>query len=232
MDKLPIIKAPSPNYNERRNNAEIDMLVIHYTGMPTSQDALLRMQQKESEVSAHYMIDENGEVYQLVEEKYRAWHAGVSFWRGNKDVNSSSIGIELVNKGHEFGYHNFASLQMKSLITLSKEILNRYNIPQYNIVGHSDVSPTRKTDPGERFDWKELHKNGIGLWINEDDTLYKDIDTINFDTSKGLALIGYDISDLEAAIIAFKRHFMADYNLTPQIDSKTFFRIFQISHLI
>lgn len=145
MTNLSIIPAPSPNYNQRRNNAKVDMLVIHYTGMLTAQAALDRMQQKEAEVSAHYMIDENGAIFQLVSEEYRAWHAGISFWRGRDDINSVSIGIELVNKGHEFGYHNFAPAQMTSLITLCHDILNRHNIPKQNIVGHSDIAPTRKS---------------------------------------------------------------------------------------
>jgi N-acetylmuramoyl-L-alanine amidase len=158
---MKIISKPSPNFGTRRNNLSVKMIVIHYTDMKTAQDALNRMCDKKAEASAHYMIDLDGTIYQLVEEEKRAWHAGVSFWDGETDVNSISIGIELVNKGHSNGYHPFPQEQMQSLIKLCKDIKTRYEIPAENIVGHSDVAPDRKQDPGHLFDWEMLAKNGI-----------------------------------------------------------------------
>ena len=229
MSRLNITSIPSPNYNERRNNAVIDMLVIHYTGMPTANDALVRMCSKEAEVSSHYMIDENGRIIQLVDEKNRAWHAGIAFWKGITDINSASIGIELVNKGHEFGYHPFSNQQMESLIKLCQDILTRHQIPKYNIVGHSDVAPSRKTDPGELFNWQLLAQNGIGLWtdnIKTDKTITID------DASSLLSHIGYETSNLDDAVTAFKRHFMPWKTIDATIDDETICRIHQISCLI
>lgn len=164
-----IIEAPSPNFEERRNARKPDMLILHYTGMKTAKDALEKMQDPrpdnpKEQVSAHYMIDEDGTIYRLVDESMRAYHAGKSFWDGETDINSASIGIELVNPGHEWGYHPFPSAQMQAVIDLCKDILSRNDIPAWNVLGHSDVAPERKSDPGELFDWKLLADNGIGLW--------------------------------------------------------------------
>src|SRR5262249_30688388 len=148
----------------RREGVCIDMLVLHYTGMATREDALARLTDPAAEVSAHYVIDEDGAAYQLVDEASRAWHAGVSFWRGEGDVNGRSIGIELVNPGHEFGYRDFPKPQMESLTVLARDILARHSIPPINVVGHSDVAPTRKMDPGEKFDWRGLAQVGVGVW--------------------------------------------------------------------
>lgn len=154
----------SPNQNDRPPGTVTDMLVLHYTGMRTAEDALQRMCDPSAEVSAHYMIDRKGCVYTLVPEEKRAWHAGVSFWRGSVGVNARSIGIELVNPGHEFGYSPFPDDQIASLIVLAQEILARHPIAPGGVVGHSDVAPARKADPGELFPWKRLAKAGIGLW--------------------------------------------------------------------
>jgi N-acetylmuramoyl-L-alanine amidase len=157
------IERLSPNHDER-GAAPVDMLVLHYTGMQTGEAALTRMCDPAAKVSAHYMVEEDGRIFRLVPEDRRAWHAGVSSWRGHRDINARSIGIEIVNPGHEFGYRDFPKPQITALVALSRRILGRYPIPARNVVGHSDVAPARKTDPGERFPWLTLAKAGIGLW--------------------------------------------------------------------
>ncbi|MCB1579269.1 MAG: N-acetylmuramoyl-L-alanine amidase [Rhodospirillales bacterium] len=149
----------SPNYNDRADDCAPSMIVIHYTGMKTAQAALQRLCNPEAEVSAHYVIDEDGTLYQLVDEDKRAWHAGVSEWEGCTDINSASIGIELVNPGHEFGYHPFPHEQMAALAKLCKDIMSRHEIK--TVLGHEDVAPGRKQDPGELFDWFWLDQHGV-----------------------------------------------------------------------
>ena len=158
---------PSPNFNERKH--PVDMLVFHYTGMETGQQALDRMCDPEAEVSAHYMIWEDGQVVQLVGEDKRAWHAGVSSWKGQDDLNSRSIGIEIVNGGHDWPLPGdvlppYPAPQIDALVQLTLGILDRWDIPQTRIVGHSDIAPARKDDPGEHFPWAQLARHGIGLW--------------------------------------------------------------------
>lgn len=144
----------SPNFTARRGGHEIpSMIIIHYTGMKTGQEALERLCDPEAQVSAHYVIEENGDIYQLVDDDKRAWHAGASEWQGETDINSASIGIELVNPGHEWGYRDFPDVQIEALIELSKDLVERYGIPVERILGHSDVAPGRKQDPGELFPW-------------------------------------------------------------------------------
>jgi N-acetylmuramoyl-L-alanine amidase len=159
-----IVERPSPNHDRRADGAAIDILVLHYTGMKTAAEALTRLCDPEAKVSAHYTIDRDGCIYRHVDEERRARHAGVSYWAGVRDVNSHSIGIELVNPGHEFGYIPFAEAQIASLIDLSRDIVARHPIPPARIVGHSDVAPNRKKDPGELFPWKELAEYGLGVW--------------------------------------------------------------------
>jgi len=164
-----IIEKLSPNCDSRDGQA-IDMLVLHYTGMKSMQEALSRLCDPAAEVSAHYMVDEDGTVYRLVPEEMRAWHAGkapLTTWRGYTNVNQRSIGIEIVNPGHEFGYRPFPKVQMESVAQLCKEILARHKIPARNVVAHSDIAPSRKEDPGEKFPWKDLAEKGIGLWPRE-----------------------------------------------------------------
>ncbi len=158
---------PSPNFNDRKH--PVDMLVFHYTGMETGQQALDRMCDPAAEVSAHYMIWEDGRVVQLVGEDKRAWHAGVSSWKGDQDLNSRSIGIEIVNGGHDWPLAGdvlppYPTAQIEALIELSQGILERWDIPFNRIVGHSDIAPARKDDPGEHFPWDWLAKAGIGKW--------------------------------------------------------------------
>jgi len=159
-----MINLQSKNFGNRNPNLPIDMIVIHYTGMKTKEMAITRMCDPNSEVSAHYLIDEKGITYKLVSEKYRAWHAGVSYWRGELDTNSRSIGIELQNPGYDFGYVNFSDLQMRALIKLTKEIINRHGISKRMVLGHSDVAPDRKIDPGHLFNWKLLAQDEVGFW--------------------------------------------------------------------
>jgi len=160
---MQIIARPSPNYNDRTVDA-VDLLVLHYTGMASCEAALARLCDPAAQVSAHYLIDEDGTVYRLVAEEHRAWHAGVSCWAGERDVNSRSIGIELVNPGHDLGYRNFPYQQMRALALLCRQILSRHPIPASRVLAHSDVAPGRKRDPGEKFDWAWLAGQGVGLW--------------------------------------------------------------------
>ncbi len=192
---------PSPNWNARKR--PISMVVLHYTGMKSAAEALARMCDAEAEVSAHYMIDEEGIVTQLVEEQHRAWHAGRSYWRGESDVNSASIGIELVNPGHEWGYRAFPEAQMDALLPLLADILERHDIPRANVVGHSDVAPARKQDPGELFDWPRLGELGLALEIPPArmNLFYDNPGKFYL----ALERFGYDITDGRAAVTAFQR---------------------------
>lgn len=198
---------PSPNFDERPADIPIDMLIMHYTGMKTAEEALQRMCDPKAEVSAHYMINEDGTIFQLVTEDKRAWHAGVAYWRGQTNINARSIGIEIVNPGHEWGYRPFPEPQIKSVIDLAENILNRHPIPSRNVVGHSDIAPHRKQDPGELFPWERLARNGIGLWFGDD--IYKTT----------LSDLGYDAEDADT-ILAFQRHFTPDH-LTGILDDRT-----------
>ena len=159
MDELIHREAPSPNWDERA--LPVSMIVLHYTGMPSAEEAIERMCDPAAKVSAHYCIDEDGTVTRLVPEDKRAWHAGRSYWRGITDVNSASVGIELVNPGHEWGYRPFPDAQMEALVPLLAAIKARHDVPRANIVGHSDVAPARKEDPGELFDWPALARAGL-----------------------------------------------------------------------
>lgn len=201
MSELVHREVPSPNWNERQ--APVSMLVLHYTGMRTADEALARLCDPAAEVSAHYLVDEDGTVTRLVAEDKRAWHAGRSYWRGITDVNSASIGIELVNPGHEFGYRPFTDAQMEALIPLAAAIKQRHDIPRANVVGHSDVAPSRKLDPGELFDWEMLGACDLAL-RTPDITLGMPFDN---DGAFMLALErwGYDISEPEPAVAAFQR---------------------------
>lgn len=160
---MKIAQHPSPNH-DTRGEAPIEMLVMHYTGMRSGAEALARLCDPQAKVSAHYLVEEDGCVFQLVDEGERAWHAGVASWRGLWDVNARSIGIEIVNPGHEWGYTDFPQAQMEAVAALSQAILARHAIPARNVVGHSDVAFRRKQDPGERFNWEWLAQQGVGLW--------------------------------------------------------------------
>lgn len=190
----------SPNQDARPEGVGIDMLVLHYTGMKTAEAALARLCDPAAKVSAHYTIDRHGHVYAHVAEQYRAWHAGVSFWAGARDINSRSIGIELVNPGHEFGYEPFPESQIAALTTLAQGIIARHGIAPARVLGHSDVAPVRKMDPGELFPWQHLAGQGIGLWPARlgPGELSPD----------ALVRFGYDPAASQMAVItAFQRHF-------------------------
>ena len=200
-DELVHRENPSPNCDERA--LPIQMVVLHYTGMQSAAEAEARMTDPAAKVSAHYMIDEDGTVVRLVPEDARAWHAGRSYWRGLNDVNSASIGIELVNPGHEWGYRAFPEAQMAALLPLLARIVRTYDIPRANVVGHSDIAPARKEDPGELFDWPLLARHRLALPIPE--VALGD----PFDNEGAVLLamerFGYDVTDGRAATTAFQR---------------------------
>jgi N-acetylmuramoyl-L-alanine amidase len=208
-----LVECRSPNHDAR--SAAIDMLVLHYTGMKTAEEALARLCDPAAKVSAHYTIGTDGCVYRHVPEARRAWHAGASFWAGEANVNGRSIGIELVNPGHEFGYVPFTDDQIASLIELAQSIVARHAIAPARVLAHSDVAPARKTDPGELFPWPRLAEHGIGLWPNLSSPVHggggaKAPEGAAF--AANLARFGYGIPPdvdvpLEAVIAAFQRHF-------------------------
>jgi N-acetylmuramoyl-L-alanine amidase len=162
--RIPVEVVPSPNHGERRG-ARPDMLILHYTGMPDVEAALRRLCSPESEVSAHYLVFEDGRIVQCVAEGRRAWHAGVSAWADIADINSRSIGVEIANPGHEFGYRDFPSRQIEAVTALCRDILGRHRIRADRVLAHSDVAARRRQDPGERFPWRALYEAGVGLWI-------------------------------------------------------------------
>ncbi|MBP5857550.1 N-acetylmuramoyl-L-alanine amidase [Marivibrio halodurans] len=200
----PIQARPSPNFGPRRPDADgrqaaVDMLVLHYTDMENATVSLDRLCDPSAQVSAHYLIDEDGTIHQLVAEAERAWHAGLAYWRGIRDVNSRSIGIELQNPGHRLGYRPFPDAQIDSLIALAHDLLTRHPIRPRNILGHSDVAPARKRDPGELFPWPRLAAHGIGLWPDGPVEAGGSLPDI-------LAGIGYD-REAEHLVEAFQRRY-------------------------
>ena len=197
---LPAIQdRPSPNHGPRRHGGPVDMLVLHYTGMESPDAAIARLCDPSAEVSAHYFVQEDGTILRLVPESSRAWHAGLAYWRGVTDVNSHSVGIEIQNPGHEFGYRAFPEKQIAAVSALCRDILSRHPIPASGVVGHSDIAPARKQDPGELFPWRHLAENGIGVFPE-----------IEMDTDRSLSdlltEIGYD-PDADNRIDAFQRRF-------------------------
>ena len=213
-----MIHTPSPNFEARKPGFEIPtILVIHYTDCKTPQEALDILCDPLSQASAHYLIEENGTCHQLVEESMRAWHAGTSYWRGCTDVNSASIGIELANPGHRYGLAPFPLPQKAALLSLARELLDRYTIPPMNIVAHSDIAPLRKKDPGELFDWQYLAAHGVGAYPKP--PLPPLQHTTAGEVVALLARIGYNPLDLEAApervIEAFCRRYLPLHFMRP-----------------
>lgn len=197
------IETPSPNFDERVS--PVSLMVLHYTGMQDAASAIAWLANPESKVSAHYVVTEDGQVVRMVAEDKRAWHAGRSHWRGLTDINSASIGIEIVNPGHEFGYRPFPDEQIEALIPLMQAIKDRYGITRGNIVGHSDVAPQRKQDPGELFPWGRLAKLRLALprpTRNLMDPGWSDAGFL-----LALERFGYDVTDPLAATVAFQRRF-------------------------
>jgi len=227
----------SPNFSKKlRKNKDIKLIIIHYTGMQSKIESIKRLLSSRHKVSCHYLIDRKGQILRMVHENKVAWHAGKSRWKNFNNVNKSSIGIELVNKGHEFGYENFTHSQINRLIKLCLHLKKKFKIKNSNILGHSDIAPMRKQDPGEKFPWKKLKKNQIGIWykplklkpqkIND-----KKINKLFF---KNLFKIGYRYFDLKKRtkkdvflIRAFQRRFLPK-NVTGIIDQKTYI----ISHFL
>lgn len=202
---------PSPNYNERSPYAAPDYLILHYTDMLTAQAAIDRLCDPAAQVSAHYLIDEAGTIVRLVPEDKRAWHAGVSCFDGITDFNARSIGIELANPGHSHGYVTFPEAQMLALIDLCHDIMKRYNIQPANVLGHSDIAPARKRDPGELFDWRRLADERIGVWPEPEENDYNAsahwVDDIGL-LMQALEKAGYDGKvDPDTLLTAFQRHF-------------------------
>jgi N-acetylmuramoyl-L-alanine amidase len=199
------VAAPSPNFDARPESAPVDILVLHYTGMQTGAAAIERLCDPDAKVSAHYTVDEDGTIYAHVPEASRAWHAGVSYWAGARDINARSIGIEIVNPGHEFGYRSFPDVQIEAVIELAQAIFARHPIPPERVLGHSDVAPARKMDPGELFPWGALALAGIGLWPQTRKA------RLNVPFADGLRAFGYglkpDMDVPEKVVIeAFQRH--------------------------
>lgn len=221
--KLATLWCPAPNVEPRREGRVPDMLLMHYTGMESAEASLDWLTREESKVSCHYLIDDEGRIAQMVPEALRAWHAGQSLWAGETDINSCSIGIEIQNPGHEFGYRDFPEAQMLSVEALALDILSRNAIRPERVLAHSDIAPGRKRDPGERFDWARLGRAGIGLWVepspaavelglgpgDEGDAvlaLQQDLSAYGY----GVELTGTYGTGMEKVVEAFQRHFRSE----------------------
>ncbi|HEY7576019.1 MAG TPA: N-acetylmuramoyl-L-alanine amidase [Acetobacteraceae bacterium] len=227
---------PSPNQDDRPPDTPIDMLILHYTGMRSAQAAIDRLRDPMARVSSHYVVDEDGAVLRLVPEERRAFHAGTSYWRGHTGLNARSIGIEIVNPGHEWGYRDFPVLQLAAVCDLCLAILARHPIPRRNVVAHSDVAPERKQDPGEKFDWESLAHNGVGLWPEQGGGLHTGIVPAR-EVRRALAEIGYGIAGdgpsdaaLAAVLRAFQRHWRQEA-VTGEADPGTFARLDAVRRL-
>ncbi|MES0811250.1 N-acetylmuramoyl-L-alanine amidase [Roseibium sp. SCPC15] len=211
---------PSPNHGERADGARIDTVVLHYTGMQTAEAALQRLCDPRAEVSAHYLVYEEGTILQCVPEARRAWHAGRSSWKGETDINSRSIGVEIVNPGHEFGYRPFPEDQIEAVIALVSDICRRHGIAAWRVLGHSDIAPDRKEDPGELFPWDRLSDAGIGLYVDpfpigtglfmQEGDRGQPVEAVQ----SMLGLYGYEVNisgvfdeGTRNAVTAFQRHF-------------------------
>jgi N-acetylmuramoyl-L-alanine amidase len=207
---MKIISCPSPNFDERAGNQKPSMIIIHYTGTPTADEARARFcdgapHDSIGRISPHYMIGDSAEIYKFVDEDRRAWHAGRASWGNCTDINSASIGIEIWNTGHEYNFEDFMPAQIDALIELINDIRTRWNIPDKNILGHSDIAPGRKLDPGEKFPWGELAEAGIGLMPKRN----KDLELSYSDFFEKLQAYGYTYSNDKNILLAeFRRHFL------------------------
>ena len=202
-------KKKTLNYEERKYGLEPYIILLHYTGMKDAASALNRLTDPESKVSAHYMVDEDGSVHTLVPEDMRAWHAGDSYWDRERDINSASIGIEIVNPGHEWGYREFPQVQTDAVLNLCREIQERHTI--IHVLGHSDVAPERKQDPGELFDWHYLARHNVGFWPYPSDDDIKEAEriyNIDYEVQRLFVEFGYNpMAAFEDVITAFHRHY-------------------------
>lgn len=193
--KLATLWCPSPNRDTRAGGRAPDMLILHYTGMESVEAALDWLTREEAKVSAHYLIDEEGSIAQIVAEEERAWHAGQSHWAGETDLNSCSIGIEIHNPGHDFDYPEFTGIQMQAVEALCRDIMSRHAIPPARVLAHSDIAPGRKRDPGEKFDWARLARAGIGLWVEPA--------AVSGDEGLGLGDEGANVAELQQALLEY-----------------------------
>ena len=217
LDKIQF--QPSPNHNERVGGAA-DMLLLHYTGMETGEGALERLCDPGAQVSAHYLVFEDGRIVLMVEEEKRAWHAGVASWAGETDINSRSIGIEIVNAGHDLGYPDFPAAQIDAVMALGADIVRRCEIAPARVLAHSDVAPGRKADPGEKFPWGQLADAGVGHWVVPVEPIEGPVLSLGdrgdqvaelqfqlADYGYGIAVDGW-FGDVTAQVVtAFQRHF-------------------------
>ena len=234
---MKILTEKSPNFSRKnRSKKHIKFIIIHYTGMQSEIESIKRLKNPKSKVSCHYLISRKGQIVQMVKDRNVAWHAGKSKWKNFINLNNNSIGIELVNKGHQFGYQSFSIQQIKSLIELCKILKKKYSIKKENILGHSDIAPLRKNDPGEKFPWKKLSTYNLGKWFKQ-----KEISVVVFNESgveslfyKNLKKIGYRYFSIskrkpkdKRIIKSFQQHYLPK-NVTGKIDLKTF----RISHLL
>ncbi len=227
----------SPNHSKKsRFKKNIKFVIIHYTGMQSEIESINRLKNPKFKVSCHYLINRRGDIIQLVKDRYIAWHAGKSKWKKFINLNSSSIGIELTNKGHQFGYENFNNKQINSLIRLCKNLKKKYNLKKENFLGHSDIAPLRKNDPGEKFPWKKLSAHNLGCWYSTKKYKFKNKSNalIKILFFKNLYKLGYRYFDLKRrnvrdkkVIKAFQQHYLPN-NVNGKIDKKTF----KISHFL
>ena len=235
---MKIVEDYSPNHSKKnRSKKLIKFVIIHYTGMQSEIASIKRLKNAKSKVSCHYIINKKGRVIRLIKDNYVAWHAGKSKWKKFTNLNNNSIGIELTNKGHQFGYENFSIKQINSLIILCKNLKQKYRIKKENFLGHSDIAPLRKNDPGEKFPWRKLSNHKIGKWYSLKKSNFrvksnkKKTDLLFF---KNIHKIGYryfnikrrDLSD-KKIIKSFQRHYLPN-NITGKIDKKTL----KISHFL
>lgn len=214
--KFPIFIQESPNFDDRPFQTQVDTIIVHYTGMNSMEEAMERLCDSSpsnglGRVSAHYLIDEDGRTFALVDERDRAWHAGTSYWRGRTNINDFSIGIELVNPGHDHGYKPFPRIQLDALVELCKSICKRNPIKQDHILAHSDIAPGRKIDPGEKFNWRHLARAGFGYWPEAEAEDYPRAQNyLSSPTSLRAALIRYGYNpevDTKTMCQAFNRHY-------------------------
>ena len=233
---MKIITNFSSNYSKKKRPLkDIRFIIIHYTGMQSEIASIKRLKDPKSKVSCHYLIRRNGNIIQMVNEKNIAWHAGKSRWKNFMNLNKNSLGIELVNKGHEFGYQNFTNQQIQSLISLCKLLKRKYTIKKENFLGHSDIAPLRKIDPGEKFPWKRLSINGLGKWYKKDNkNLIINNKKIKILFFKNLKKLGYNYFRVrersfkdKKIIKSFQQHYLPK-NVTGKIDQKTY----KISHFL
>ena len=220
----------SPNFSKKeRSRKDIKFVIIHYTGMQSEIESIKRLKDPKSKVSCHYLINRDGKIIMMVPENKIAWHAGKSKWKNFVNLNKNSIGIELVNKGHDFGYQNFSNHQIKSLIKLCKNLKIKYKIRTCDFLGHSDIAPLRKMDPGEKFPWKKLSKEKIGVWYKTDKQILKILDKNKKKTQFFINIhkMGYRyfnkkrrLRSDKKIIFAFQRRYLP-LNVTGKIDEKT-----------